>query len=392
MGELRSVGTNRTVRFPDDCLPGVIRYLVLDDLPADQLTGEFHPVGTVEVPGHIEITYVADGPSRLAELPPVDGLDLDNVRDEDLPVVARQSGLRDLSLSGDFTDHGLAVLRSMRALETLNLRSDRMLGDFAFPDSPLLTVRLRGQALTDQVFARVAELPLAVLAVSGDTITGSGLGALTTPPDLGYLRLGGLRFEPGQLRRLGRTRSLRVLSLAGAVDADAVLSLAPPLREIDLDRVPRAACARFLFAGLAVNGLSAPPEHADAYARMLADHDLGPAPRPQRPRITRPQELHELLRGPVPVLLDFSEPESPVCERLGPMFDRILAEYHGELAGAAIDVTVAAGAAEHFGIKAVPSVLLLHGGRELLRVGGSRAPADLIREITGVLQKESVSV
>ncbi|GIH26136.1 hypothetical protein Aph01nite_44460 [Acrocarpospora phusangensis] len=392
MGELRTVGTNRIIRFPEDSLPGVIRYLVLEDLPAEQLQGEFQPVGLVEIPGNVEITYVAGGPERLAELPEVDGLDLDNVRDEDLAVVARMEGLRDLSLSGDFTDEGLAELRGLRMLETLCLRSDRMTGDVALPDSPLLTVRLRGQALTDRVFIRLAELPLAVLAVTGDNITGSGLGALVTPPDLSYLRLGGLRLDPGQLRRLGRTRSLRVLSLAGAVDAEAVLSLAPPLREVDLDRVPRAACARLLFAGLAVNSLQAAPEYADAYARMLADHDSGPVVAERRRRISRPQQLHELLRGPVPVLLDFSAADSLACERLGPVLDRILAEYPDELAGAAIDVEESPTAAEYFGVESVPSVLLLHGGRELKRVTGSRSPADVIREVMSVLHAESVGV
>ncbi|MEO3857082.1 thioredoxin domain-containing protein [Acrocarpospora sp. B8E8] len=392
MGKLRGTGIDRTVRFPDECLPGVIRYLILDDLPADQLSGEFDPIGTVDVPGHVEITYVADGPARLAEVPDMDGLDLDNVRDEDLRIVARMEGLRDLSLSGDFTDDGLVALRSLRRLETLNLRSDRMTGDIAFPDSPLLTVRLRGRALSDQVFWRVAELPLAVLAVTGDGITGSGLGALVTPPDLGYLRLGGLRLDPGQLRRLGRTRSLRVLSLAGAVDADAVLSLAPPLCEIDLDRVPRAACARFLFAGLAVNGLYAAPEHADAYARMLADYDPGPLTAPQRPLITQPHELHALLGGPAPVLVDFSAPDSLACERLRPVIDRILAEYRGELAGAAIDIEQSPSAAQYFGVESVPTVLLLNGGQELLRLTGSPSPTDVIQRVTAVLQKESVSV
>ncbi|WP_214104920.1 thioredoxin family protein [Acrocarpospora catenulata] len=271
----------------------------------------------------------------------------------------------------------------MRGLETLELRSDRMTGDFPFPDSPLIKVKLGGQRLGDRVFGRLAELPLGVLSIEGDAIDGIGLDALAIPPDLGYLRLAGGRLDPRELRRLVRCRKLTVLSLAGEADAETLLGL-PSLREVDFDRVPRAVAARLLFAGFAVNGLSSPADRADAYARMLAPGDR--RPRSTRPRIADPAALHTLLRGEAPVMIDFTEPDSVACEWLDPVLDRVLAEHAEELTGATIDVTRAPGAAEHFQITTVPAVLLLRGGHELLRLTGATiSPAALIREVDRVV-------
>ncbi|WP_062349902.1 thioredoxin family protein [Herbidospora yilanensis] len=376
----------RVLRFPETALPGEVHFVVVGDRPAGQTMGEFRPTGEIPVPEDVELAYVAATTERLAEAPEMTGLRLSGVCDDDLRLIAKRSALRDLAVTGKFTDEGVRAIQGLTTLESLELWSPNITGDVPLPEnSPLIKVKLGGASITDASFGHIARTSAAVVGVSGGEVRGHGLGALGGMTGLRYLRLGTENMEPGCLWRLGSTESLTILSLAGPVDCEAVLSFAPPLKEIDLDHVSRADCARLLFHGLAVNGLSGPPRLADAYARMLTGPDRPARVAPRRRIVTGERDLASLVMGPAPVLLTFTGTDCLASEWITPVIDRIVAEYDDELIGAVVDVETAIGAAASMGVDRTPTVLLTRKGEELLRLPGIRSHAELIRRVTDTL-------
>ncbi|WP_066363365.1 thioredoxin family protein [Herbidospora mongoliensis] len=376
----------RALRFPETALPGEVHFVVIGDRPAGQTMGEFRPTGEIPVPSDVELAYVAATTERLGEVPEMTGLRLSGVCDDDLRLIAKRSTLRDLAVTGRFTDEGVRAIQGLTTLESLELWSPNITGDVPLPeDSPLIKVKIGGSSVVDAAFGHLARTTAAVVAVSGESVRGHGLGALGAMPTLRYLRLGSENIEPGCLWRLGSSESLAILSLAGPVDCEAVLSFAPPLKEIDLDHVSRADCARLLFHGLAVNGLSGPPRLADAYARMLTGPDRPTGIAPRRRIVTGERDLTSLVMGPAPVLLIFTSRDCLASEWIAPVIDRIVAEYDDELIGAVADVETAIGAATAAGVDRTPTVLLTRKGEELLRLPGIRSHAELIRRVTGTL-------
>lgn len=376
----------RVLRFPETELPGEVHFVVIGERPAGQTMGEFRPTGEIPVPDDVELAYVATTTERLDEVPEMTGLRLSAAGDDDLRLIAKRSELRDLAVTGRFTDEGVRALQSLTTLESLELWSPHITGDVPLPvHSPLIKVKLGGSSLTDAAFPHLARTSAAVVGVSGGEVRGHGLGVLGGMSTLRYLRLGSENIEPGCLWRLGTSESLAILSLAGPVDCEAVLSFAPPLKEIDLDHVSRADCARLLFHGLTVNGLSGPPRLADAYARMLTAPDRPSGIAPRRRVVTGERDLASLVMGPAPVLLVFTGRDCLASEWIAPVIDRIVAEYDDELIGAFADVDTAIGAAASMNVGRTPTVLLTRKGEELLRLPGIRSHAELIRRVTGIL-------
>jgi thioredoxin len=71
----------------------------------------------------------------------------------------------------------------------------------------------------------------------------------------------------------------------------------------------------------------------------------------------------EVLRSPLPVLLDFSAEWCGPCKRLQPLVEALAKDYDGRLKVAHLDVDKAQATAVRCGIMSVPTVLIFKEGK-----------------------------
>ena len=88
---------------------------------------------------------------------------------------------------------------------------------------------------------------------------------------------------------------------------------------------------------------------------------------------------HELdaKLGSGPVALDFYQASCPPCRALEPRLERIAAQYRGRVPVYRIDIDRDMPVAERFGVKSIPTILLLEAGREIERLDGKITDRDL---------------
>ncbi|MGK5728298.1 thioredoxin family protein [Streptomyces sp. URMC 124] len=354
----------RLIEFPEQGLPGtLVRYTEGGGEPV-----EMEARGPVALSSGSRLVYVIDAADAEAadKAALADGLaglpsdafvvaDLGGATDDLLRAVGGQRALKTLVLSGDFTDEGVAALAGMPELTDLVLESPRFTG------------------------AGLAALAGSETAGSLDTLVLSGTTA----------------FEPGSLAALAGAPHLASLAFEGVrVDhalADALLALVPHLAEVSVAERPGHDLAldvleRLLAAGLSVNGISAPPENAALFARAAAEaadtgdfedeegFEEGDAEEPQERGVLREvadeAELDRLLAGPVPVLVDLTAPWCGPCSLLTPVLEEVVEACDGALTGVRIDVDRAGWAQGRFDAMGVPTVIVLHEGKESFRFSG----------------------
>lgn len=78
-----------------------------------------------------------------------------------------------------------------------------------------------------------------------------------------------------------------------------------------------------------------------------------------------------------PVVLDFYQATCPPCRALEPRLERVAREYEGRLPVFRIDIDRDMPVAERLGVKGIPTILVLEGGREVERLDGLITDQDL---------------
>jgi thioredoxin 2 len=106
------------------------------------------------------------------------------------------------------------------------------------------------------------------------------------------------------------------------------------------------------------------------------------------PRIVTDRSFEEdVLRSPIPVLLDCWAPWCGPCRTLAPVIDALARSYAGRVRVAKLNVDEHPGAAARYGVQGIPTLLLFDGGHLQDRLVGVHPRAVLEMRLDAVLAR-----
>lgn len=85
------------------------------------------------------------------------------------------------------------------------------------------------------------------------------------------------------------------------------------------------------------------------------------------------------LRSGLPLLVDFWAPWCGPCRTMAPQFEAAARSLEPQLRLAKVDTEAEPALGARFGIRSIPTLLLLHGGRELGRQSGAIGTEQIVR-------------
>jgi thioredoxin 1 len=100
-------------------------------------------------------------------------------------------------------------------------------------------------------------------------------------------------------------------------------------------------------------------------------------PAPNMLNLTETNFSEEVLRSPVPVLVDFWAEWCGPCKMIAPILDEIAQEYDGRLKIGKVNIDDQQGLASQHGIRAIPTLLLFKNGEVADQIVGLKSKRDL---------------
>ncbi len=83
----------------------------------------------------------------------------------------------------------------------------------------------------------------------------------------------------------------------------------------------------------------------------------------------------EVERSPLPVLVDMWAPWCGPCHMVAPTIDALAAEFAGRVRVAKLNVDDNPATSDRFGVRSIPTLLVLKNGREVARIVGVQPKA-----------------
>jgi thioredoxin 1 len=100
----------------------------------------------------------------------------------------------------------------------------------------------------------------------------------------------------------------------------------------------------------------------------------------------------EVLRSPLPVLVDFTATWCGPCQMLAPIVAEIAATLAGKVKVGKLDVDANPGIAARYGVRAVPTILVFVDGERRGQLIGLQSPEALIKLVDRAVGTAAVAV
>jgi thioredoxin 2 len=94
----------------------------------------------------------------------------------------------------------------------------------------------------------------------------------------------------------------------------------------------------------------------------------------------------EVERSTTPVLLDMWADWCGPCHMLAPTIDQLSSEMAGRVKVAKLNIDENPGTANRFGVRSIPTLLVLKGGKEIDRLVGVQPKQEIVRRLENVLK------
>ncbi len=101
--------------------------------------------------------------------------------------------------------------------------------------------------------------------------------------------------------------------------------------------------------------------------------------------LTKDNFEQEVIKGSLPVLVDFWAPWCGPCKMVGPIVETLAAENEGKLAVAKVNVDENKDLAVQYGIRGIPTLVFFKDGAEVKRVVGAQNKNQLQTAIDQIL-------